>query len=88
MGRNTLVAGGINNFDVTLSKSIQFGEQRRVKFRWEAFNVLNHPQLTLVPERSVVGSPGPQAGLPSRFLNRGFTDSGTRSMWVQVKLVF
>ena len=82
------MAGGINNFDLTLSKSIQIGEQRRLEFRWEAFNVFNHPQFTQIPEKNVVGSPGPQAGLPSRFLNHGFTDSGSRSMWVQVKLVF
>ena len=35
------------------------------------------------PERDVSGDAG-----PSRFLNRDFTDSGIRSMWVQVKLVF
>jgi len=87
VGRNTLLAGGISNFDVSLSKSFQIGEQRRVEFRWEAFNALNHPQFTQIPERSV-GSPGSQAGLPSRFLNRDFTDSGIRSMWVQVKFIF
>ena len=88
VGRNTLHAGGINNFDVSLSKSFQFGEQRRVEFRWEAFNALNHPQFTQIPSANVVDSPGPQAGLPSRFLNRDFTDSGIRSMWTQVKFVF
>jgi hypothetical protein len=30
---------------------------------------------------SVQGTP------PGRFLNRDFTDSGIRSMWVQVKLI-
>ncbi len=82
VGRNTLHAGGINNFDVNLSKSFRIGEQRRLDFRWEAFNALNHPQFTQIPNTSVVGSP------PSRFLNRDFTDSGIRSMWVQVKVVF
>jgi outer membrane receptor protein involved in Fe transport len=86
VGRNTLLAGGISNFDVSLSKSFQIGEQRRVEFRWDAFNALNHPQFTQIPERSV-GSPGSPAGLP-RFLNRDFTDSGIRSMWVQVKFIF
>jgi hypothetical protein len=33
-------------------------------------------------------SPGPQGGLPSRFLNPDFTDAGIRGMWVQVKLPF
>jgi hypothetical protein len=83
VGRNTLLTGGINNFDVTLSKSFQIAEQKRLDFRWEAFNVLNHPQFTEIPtERNVAGSPA------SRFLNRDFTNSGTRSMWIQLKLVF
>jgi hypothetical protein len=59
-----------------------------LEFRWEAFNVLNHPQFTQIPERSVGGTAVSQAGSPSRFLNRDFTDSGIRSMWVQVKFVF
>jgi hypothetical protein len=88
VGRNTLVAGGIQNFDLTLTKSFQIREQQRLEFRWEAFNIFNHPQFTQIPERTVVGSPGPEAGLPSRFLNRDFTDSGIRSMWVQVKILF
>jgi hypothetical protein len=88
VGRNTLVAGGISNFEAALTKSFRLGEQRKLEFRWEALNALNHPQFTQIPERSVNGSPGPQAGVSSRFLNRDFTDSGTRSMWVQLKLVF
>ena len=88
VGRNTLRAGGIRNFDVTLFKSFRFGETRRLEFRWEALNVLNHPQFTQIPERSVDAPPAPQAGVPSRFLNRDFTDSGIRSMWGQVKLAF
>ena len=82
VGRNTLLAGGINNFDVTLTKSFPIGESRRLEFRWEAFNALNHPQFTQIPLMSVVGTPA------SRFLNREFTDSGIRSMWMQVKLRF
>jgi hypothetical protein len=82
VGRNTLLAGGINNFDLTLTKSFQVGEQGRLEFRWEALNALNHPQFTQIPAASVVGSS------PSRFLNRDFTYSGIRTMWAQVKLVF
>jgi hypothetical protein len=89
VGRNTLVAGGISNFEAALTKSFRIGEQRRLEFRWEALNVLNHPQFTQIPERTVNdGSAPPQAGLASRFLNPDFTNSGTRSMWVQLKLVF
>jgi len=82
VGRNTLHAGGIDNFDATLTKSFQIRESRRVEFRWEALNALNHPQFTQIPQDSVVSAPA------SRFLNRDYTDSGIRSMWVQVKFVF
>jgi hypothetical protein len=35
-----------------------------------------------VPQRDVVNTPA------GRFLNRDFTNSGIRSMWVQVKVIF
>jgi hypothetical protein len=82
VGRNTLRTGGTNNFDLNLTKSIPLGETRRVEFRWEALNAFNHPQFVNVPQMSVTGA------LAGRFLNRDFTDSGIRSMWVQVKMVF
>jgi hypothetical protein len=82
VGRNTLRTGGINNFDLSLSKSFQIAEQKRLEFRWEALNALNHPQFINFPEKDVTRT------LPGRFLNRDSTDSGVRSMWVQLKLVF
>ncbi len=82
VGRNTLFAGGINNWDVNLSKAFAIAEAKRLEFRWEASNVFNHPQFVNVPERDVVSSP------PGRFLNRDFTDSGIRTIRVQLKLIF
>jgi hypothetical protein len=82
VGRNTLRTGGTNNFDLNLSKSIPWGEKRRVELRWEALNAFNHPQYVQVPQTSVNGTPA------GRFLNRDFTDSGIRSMWAQIKLIF
>jgi len=87
VGRNTLLTGGISNFDVTLSKSFHIAEQKHLEFRWEALNTFNHPQFTQVPDRNIT-SPGPVPGSPSRFLNRDFTDSGIRTMWAQLKLLF
>src|SRR5262249_14546555 len=87
VGRNTILTGGINDFDLSLTKSFAIAEQKRLEFRWEALNALNHPQFTQVPEKSVT-SPGPVQGTTSQFLNRDFTDSGVRSMWVQLKLLF
>jgi outer membrane receptor protein involved in Fe transport len=85
VGRNTLETGGTNNFDLSLFKSFALGDRKKVEFRWEVVNAFNHPQFTAVPDapaRDVLGAP------PGRFLNRDFTDSGIRSMWVQVKLIF
>jgi hypothetical protein len=82
VGRNTLRTGGTNNFDLNLTKSIPFGEARRLELRWEALNAFNHPQYINVPQMIVNGAPAGQ------FLNRNYTDGGIRSMWVQVKVVF
>jgi hypothetical protein len=44
-GRNILRGPGINNWDMSLSKSFRtFGEGRELQFRAEAFNVFNHTQ--------------------------------------------
>jgi len=91
VGRNTLHTSGTNNFDASLFKVFNFGERRRLEFRWEALNAFNHPQFTTPPgqvNRNVRDAVAPQGGLPSRFLNRAFTNGGIRSMWVQVKLLF
>jgi hypothetical protein len=82
VGRNTLHTGGTNNFDLNLTKSIPAGEKRRLELRWEAFNAFNHPQSIQVPPMEVFSTPAGQ------FLNRNFTDSGIRTMWVQAKVVF
>jgi len=82
VGRNTLLTGGTNNFDLTLFKSFPIGERKRLEFRWEAQNAFNHPQFTATPGRSVNTSPA------GRFLNRDFTSGGIRTMWEQVKLLF
>jgi hypothetical protein len=82
VGRNTLHTKGTNNFDLSLLKTFSIAERKRLEFRWEAQNAFNHPQFVQVPKRDVFNT---QQGL---FLNRDFTDSGIRSMWVQVKVVF
>jgi hypothetical protein len=82
VGRNTLHTVGTKNFDLNLTKSIPLGETKRLEFRWEALNAFNHPQFIQVPQKNVNGT------LPGRFLNRDFTDSGIRTMWVQAKVVF
>jgi len=65
-----------------LFKSFPIGERKRLEFRWEAQNAFNHPQFVQVPQRRLRDTP------PGRFLNRDFTNSGIRTMWAQVKVIF
>jgi hypothetical protein len=44
-GRNSLEGPGRTNFDTSLFKSIPVHEQMQFQFRFEAFNVFNHPQF-------------------------------------------
>jgi site-specific recombinase XerC len=59
-----------------LASAILAQAQEYVKLRWEALNAFNHPQFIQVPKMEVSSTPAGQ------FLNRDFTDSGIRSMWL------
>jgi hypothetical protein len=49
--RNNLVGPGINNWDMSLSKSFKlFGEGRELQFRAESFNVFNHTQWSSISD--------------------------------------
>jgi len=43
--RNTLRLPGINNFDLTLSKTVRITEKVGFMIRAEAYNAFNHPQI-------------------------------------------
>jgi hypothetical protein len=45
-GRGTLVSPPINNWDLTVAKSIKFGERLSIKLQFQALNVLNHAEFT------------------------------------------
>jgi Carboxypeptidase regulatory-like domain len=44
-GRNQLRLDGLTDFDAVFSKSFHFTESKYFQLRWEAFNVLNHPNF-------------------------------------------
>ena len=54
-GRNSLIGPGRTNFDVSLLKTATIHEQMNFQFRFEAFNVFNHPQFGL-PNATIGGS--------------------------------
>lgn len=88
VGRNTLFTGAQKNWDMTIFKNFRVTETKRLELRLEAFNIFNNPQFFNVPSANVVTSLGPSTGRASRFLNRDYTNSGTRNMWVQAKFLF
>lgn len=45
MGRNLFPDSGFKNFDFSLAKNFHFGETKRLQFRAEFFNILNHPNF-------------------------------------------
>ncbi len=47
LGRNTMRGPGIWNLDLSAAKKFNFSESRRLEFRAEFFNSLNHPQFGL-----------------------------------------
>ncbi len=73
---------GINNWDMSFFKTFALTETKKLEFRWEAFNVFNHPQFVNVPERNLVSSP------PGSFVKPDFTDGGIRTMRLQLKFLF
>lgn len=45
MSRNMFPDNGFKNFDLSVAKNFHFGEQYRLQFRAEFFNILNHPNF-------------------------------------------
>jgi hypothetical protein len=43
-GRNILTGPGIIDFDFALFKQFHWGESKTLEFRWEVYNVFNHPE--------------------------------------------
>jgi hypothetical protein len=76
-GRNALYGPGQYNLDLSLFKTTTVTERTKLEFRWEAFNVFNHPNL---------GDPN------TNFISSAFGQinsvTGPRIMQVGVKVLF
>lgn len=56
-GRNSLIGPGRTNFDMSLLKTFPIHDQVNFQFRFEAFNIFNHPQFGY--PNSTIGGPTP-----------------------------
>ena len=56
--RSTLRYPGINNWDMSLSRTVAIGERVKWNFRVDSFNVFNHPQVWTVNGGFSSGTPG------------------------------
>ena len=54
-GRNSLEGPGYFNIDASLTREVRLGAGQRMQFRWDVFNVTNHPSYG-VPDANL-GSP-------------------------------
>ena len=58
LGRNTLLAPALYNFDFSVSRKFKIKESRDLQFRTEFFNGFNHPQFGLPNSTAGVGGAG------------------------------
>jgi carboxypeptidase family protein len=56
--RNNIIGPGFNNFDFSALKSFRLGEERRIEFRTEIFDIFNHTNFTTVGNVINTGSFG------------------------------
>lgn len=76
-GSFILTGPPIANVDLSVFKSFSLGEERRVEFRAEFFNAINHPQFR-----------NPASGVPSGTAGRIFNARESRQIQMVLKFVF
>jgi len=95
-GRNTLSSPAINNWDLTVAKTIHFNERVSFKFQFQALNALNHPEFTtgLVNQANSFSSAGSGQRNVLRPEKSTFNDwrsafsSNSRIVQLGAKLIF
>ncbi len=93
LARNTLTAPGYVNWDISLRKSTRIGERLDAQFRVDAFNLVNHTNLS--QPNPVIFSAGPTQGTPATQTaavvassSAGLITSAATSRQLQVSLKF
>jgi hypothetical protein len=96
MGRSTITSPPINNWDLTVAKTVHFNERISLKFQFQTLNALNHPEFTtgLVNQANSFSSAGGGQRLvleprSSTFENwRSAFSSNSRIVQLGAKLMF
>jgi hypothetical protein len=88
-GRNSLRGPGFKQLDGSVIKMTKLTERLNLQFRWEVFNVLNHPNFNPAPSSAKVssGSFATSATTPDG-LNPGVAQGSPRVMQFGLKLLF
>jgi hypothetical protein len=93
VGRNTMTAPGVFNVDAELHKSwtMPYSEHHHLQLRFEAFNVLNHPNFGEPNPNILQGAAIP--GAPAGSAHAGFgvisgLSPGTTMRQLQVALKY
>jgi len=96
VGRNTLIAPGLANFDFSLTKKTRVGETVTVEFRAEFYNLFNRPNLglptTSTLENQQYDSDGNLVGFDvdpdAGFISPGNTTTKMREIQFGLRIVF
>jgi hypothetical protein len=84
LGRNTVMGPGTNQVDASLVKSTTITERMKLDFRFEVFNLLNHPVFA-IPNLNVFTSSRTYSGSAGVISN---TLIDNRDMQFGLKLIF
>ena len=95
-GRNTFPLDPINNIDFSLRKRFTIGEQKRLEFGGQFYNLFNHPQFVAGYLNDVAPLKNTTAGfnnflIPSNALfgqYQQFLSSNSRSIQIVARLTF
>jgi hypothetical protein len=90
-GRNDISGFGLTEIDLSIARDFRIGSRIHLKFRTDAFNVVNHPNFTNPTAR--IQSPSTLQS--QRMLNQGlggltpiFQEGGPRSLQLSLRLTF
>jgi len=87
LGRNTFRSNGRDNIDAALSKNFRITEGTRMVFRYEIYNVANHPQFYL-PGGTTSYSTSATSWMRITGTRNNRVDTGTGARYMQFALRF